>query len=111
MNFLDNAILDTNKPEVTNEIINGAMYMNVPYIISEEDGVYKYIIFSMPRSEYNYDSLVSNIIDLHYRTREMFAIMNNYLTEPDNEKYKKEFDELQTVRKNAKEYVKKHFNF
>lgn len=105
------AILNTEKPEVTFEISNGASYVNVPYIISEENGLYKYISFTVAKSEYTYGNLVSYIISLHYKMQEVFAIMNNYLADPDNSEYKKEFEELQRVRKAAKEYVKTHFTF
>ena len=61
-------------------------------------------------SDYNYPGLVNALIGLKYDLSETLAIMNNYMYEPTNETYKKEFIEFQEWRKTAKTYAKKYFN-
>ena len=46
---------------------------------------------------------------MKYNENEVIAIINNYLSEPKNTKYKKEFAELQEWRLTSKNYAKKLF--
>ena len=45
-----------------------------------------------------------------YDVNRIQAILNNYLSGPNNVKYSSEFWELQTVRNSVKEEVKKEYN-
>lgn len=101
---------ENTKPEVCSEIINGCGYKYVPYIMSEDNGMYTYRYLLIKDSEYTYGKLVDIIIGFTFSLRETLAIMNNYMLDPNNPKYKAEFDELQNIRKAAKDYAKKHFN-
>lgn len=53
-----------------------------------------------------YGRIIDHIIRSEYTDAETTAILSNYLSEPDNEKYVKEFQEFQSFRKLAKEYAK-----
>lgn len=53
-----------------------------------------------------YGRIIDHIIRSEYTDAETTAILSNYLSEPDNEKYVKEFQDFQSYRKLAKEYAK-----
>jgi hypothetical protein len=76
----------------------------------EELTVYTWQYLMINANEYNYGKLVESIIELKYSSSEVIARLNNYISESDNEKYKREYEELASWRKQAKEYAKKHFN-
>lgn len=97
-------------PKVVNKKIGNKFYTYVPFITDESDGVYTWQYVMMQSHNYNYAGLISAIICLKYNNEEELAILNNYLAEPKNTKYKKEFADLQSWRTTAKDYAKKHFN-
>lgn len=49
-----------------------------------------------------YKVLTIHILRAYYDDNDATAILSNYISDADNEKYKKEFDELQKCRKMAK---------
>jgi hypothetical protein len=49
---------------------------------------------------------VDEFIKLIYSDKQMFAIINNYLLDPSNETTLNEFNEMQAVRKEAKDLAK-----
>lgn len=98
----------TSVPEIITKKVNGNTIKIVPVIMSEENGVYTWLELKV--RTYTYESLVSTIIGLKYTNDEITAIINNYLLEQTNEKYKDEFNELQLWRIQVKDWVKKHFN-
>lgn len=109
--------IETNKiysgaiaPEVVTEKIKGTTYIYVPYIISDEDNAYTWQYLVFKPSNYNYEGMINTIIGLKYSLSQTLAIMNNYLGDNKNAKYKKEFKELQECRAAAKTYAKKFFN-
>lgn len=53
-----------------------------------------------------YSVLITHIIRAYYNDHQMTAIVNNYLLEPENEKYVKEFNDMQKIRKLAKATAK-----
>ena len=53
-----------------------------------------------------YGRIIDHIVRSEYTDAESTAVLSNYLAEPDNEKYVKEFKELQNFRKLAKTYAK-----
>lgn len=53
-----------------------------------------------------YGALVERKIRRRYSQRDIEAIMNNYLSEPNNDVYIKEFAELQSYRKQCKAEAK-----
>jgi hypothetical protein len=58
-----------------------------------------------------YGSIVEKKLEENgYTSSKIQAIINNYLAEPDNEKYIKEFQELQECRKQCKREVKDPLN-
>lgn len=50
----------------------------------------------------SYDELVSGIIRSRYNSDQMEALINNYLSAPENEYYQLEFIEMQNYRQEAK---------
>lgn len=52
------------------------------------------------------DVLIAHIIKAYYDDNKMTAIINNYLLDSDNEIYKKDFLDMQKIRKLAKETSK-----
>ena len=100
----------TNYP---NEIIknkrNNKNFIEVPFVIDVNNGIYTWIYIKLIPYNYHYRGLVNEIISLKYDESEMFAILLNYMDDPKNEVYKNEYEELQNWRKHAKEFAKKHF--
>lgn len=101
-------------PKVFSNKSNYKYYKYIPFIWDEkkqgESTIYTWEYIMLPIENYNYGKLVEGIIELKYSNSEVIARLNNYISEPDNEKYKTEYKELTEWRKIAKEYAKKHFN-
>lgn len=97
-------------PVVVESVRGGMPYVEVPYIISEEDGLYTWFGIIMRKHDYHYRGLVDAIIELKYDMSESFAVLLNYMDDPENNHYKTEYDEFQLWRKQAKDYAKKHFS-
>ena len=57
----------------------------------------------------SYKSFISKEIRKKYSQDEIEAIVNNFLDEPTNLKYFKEFTELQTYRKECKKKIRSQF--
>lgn len=55
--------------------------------------------------------IVNNIIRERYSASQVEAIVNNYLSDTTNEKYLKEFNDMQEWRKQAKSIAKKVNDF
>lgn len=53
-----------------------------------------------------YGVLVAHIVKAYYDDNKSIAILSNYLLDKDNSEYKREFDELQRIRKVAKDTAK-----
>lgn len=104
----------TEKPKVYGGKHNNRYYIYVPFIWSEtpknDTFIYTWEFLMILNTEYNYSKLIEEIIKLKYSDSEVIARLNNYISEPNNSKYKSEYEELQSWRKIAKEYAKKHFN-
>lgn len=82
----------------------------VPYNIAEVDGTFTCYYVPLTPDNYNYGGLVDAIIGVKYSLGNTLAILNNYMSDSKNTKYKNEFLELQDWRKYAKIEAKKHFN-
>lgn len=82
----------------------------VPYNISENGETYEFSYVSLLPEYYDYGGLIDAIISVKYSIKDSIAIINNYLVDSENEKYKKEFLEFQEWRNFAKAESKKYFN-
>lgn len=97
-------------PEVIISIHGVKTFRYVPYnIVLNENKLYTWNYILIGPSSYNYEGVVKAIINVKYNNDSMTAILNNYLLSPDNEKYKKEFNEMQEWRLYAKNFSKQHF--
>lgn len=81
-------------------------FVRVPLYVTRNNNVYSYLSYSIPKHNYNYNDLVDEFIRLVYSDKEMFAIINNYLLDPENEVALNEFNEMQAIRKEAKDLAK-----
>lgn len=94
----------------------GSTYCILNFDITETEEGWRYIQIPMFDSirnrfkkmdnETRYGAIVDHILTFLYRFGSDTAIISNYLLEPENEKYKKEFSELQEMRKKVKEFSK-----
>lgn len=100
----------TERPVVVKRKFNDRIFMDVPYIISEENGVYTWTYLTLSDYDYNYRSLVNSIINTKYDISESFAILLNYLDQPEKEEYAAEYKAFQDWRKHAKQYAKEYFD-
>lgn len=66
---------------------------------------YRYYCIEMPLGVDDYDSEVNAIISAKYPSDVMQSVINNYLLNPDDDKAKREFKEMQDWRKAAKEFA------
>lgn len=97
-------------PETLSETIDNKVIRYVPFEISKDlDDIYTWQYILVNSEYYNYKDLVDILIGLKYNLSDMLAIMNNYMDEPKNETYKKEFKEMQEWRKKSKKMAKEHF--
>lgn len=101
---------DTTAPAVVSQKVRGRKKKFIPYNVTEENGVYTWEYFEMNASDYTYGAMINVLIGMKYNLQETLAIVCNYMADPKNQKYKKEFDDFQKCRKEAKEFAKKHFN-
>jgi hypothetical protein len=92
-------------------------YVAINNNISEnEDGTYSWDALELPKHTlvniHNADTemkrkvLIIHILRAYYDDNDVTAILANYLNEPENEKYKSEFDQLQKCRSLAKKLTK-----
>lgn len=92
-------------------------YVAINNNISEnEDGTYSWDALELPEhtlvNVHNADIemkrkvLIIHILRAYYDDNDATAILSNYLNEPENEKYKSEFEQLQKCRSIAKKLVK-----
>lgn len=66
---------------------------------------YRYYSIEMPLGIDDYDSEVNTIITAKYPSNVMQSVINNYLLDPTNDKAKREFEDMQQWRKEAKEFA------
>jgi hypothetical protein len=102
-------------PSTETRMINGNIFTYVPINVKErvmDDGttLYSWEYLDVKANDYNYKGLVNAIIWRKYNIIDTIAIIMNYMDEPDNEKYVKEFEDFQKYRKFAKDFSKSHFN-
>ena len=77
----------------------------------QDNGTYKYQIYTLKPAVLDYDSIVNAIISKEYPNDKMQAIINNYLLDPSNEDTTKEFNDMQAFRKKAKDWAKDLLNY
>ena len=106
LNNIDNEY--SQEPKLTSYVSFGKRYITFPIIVEENtfNNVFTYKPISILKTNYNYGGLVDTFIKMIYSDREMTAIINNYLLDSSNENTIKEFNEMQEVRKEAKELAK-----
>lgn len=92
------------------DIIYASINVN---IVELTDGTFDWDCLELPEFALNnihnadndtkYSVLVSHIIKAYYNDNQMTAIMNNYLLDSSNEDYIKYFNDMQKIRKLAKD--------
>lgn len=68
---------------------------------------YKYCSVSLGPGIWNYEAIVSALVNEIYPNDKMQAVINNYLLEPEDADIKKEFLQMQDWRKESKEIAKR----
>jgi hypothetical protein len=101
---------DNKLPNVVDQKVRGRKKKFIPYNITENNGVYTWEYIEMNASDYTYGGVINVLIGLKYELQQTLAILSNYLSDPKNSKYIKEFEEFQACRKEAKDYAKKLFD-
>lgn len=99
-------------PSTEKRTVNYITYVYIPINIEEiplEDGQTLYKWEYIDVRDYSYKGLIKALIWRKYDLSDTIAIMLNYMTDPSNDKYKKEFEDLQKCRQEAKEFARKHF--
>lgn len=101
-------------PSTETRTVNYITYKYVPINVKEialEDGrtLYKWEYIDLRSSDYNYKGLITALIWRKYDLSDTVSIIMNYMNDPKNVEYKKEFNDLQNYRKEVKEFAKKHF--
>ena len=108
---------DKNEPSLMTIVSNGdeLVYASINLNIECVDNLYIWDALVLPdfalenihnaEPEMKRSVLIAHIIKGYYNDNDMAAILNNYLSDMTNEKYKAEFNDLQKIRKIAKEIV------
>lgn len=104
-----------NYPSTETRKVNYITYVYVPINVEEiplEDGstLYKWEYIDIKSYDYNYKGLVKALIWRKYDISDTTAIILNYMSDPKNEDYIKELNDLQEWRKYVKSFAKSHFN-
>lgn len=81
----------------------------IPYNITKVAETYEFKYVLVTPENYNYGGMVDAIIYTKYDSKDVTAVLINYVGDPTNEKYKAEFDELQEWRLFAKMEAREHF--
>lgn len=68
---------------------------------------YEYNSVTLPPGKFDYDTIVSALVNEIYPSDRMQAVVNNYLASPDDEEIKAEFEEMQAWRAEAKATAKR----
>jgi hypothetical protein len=82
------------------------IYVPIYISFNKSNNVYYFLYCDILVKDFNYDSLVDKFIKMAYSDKEMFAIINNYLLDQTDEVALQEFNEMQEIRKEAKELAK-----
>ena len=103
-----------NYPSTETRTVNYITYKYIPINVEEvalEDGrtLYKWEYIDVRSSEYNYKGFIKALVWRKYDLSDTIAIMLNYMNDPKNADYKKEYNELQAYRKGIKDFAKKYF--
>lgn len=105
--MIDNTRLGS-MPKIEYYKAAGIDMVRIPYEIEEvSPGIFSWRELSVRYTNFNYGGLVSELVGLEYSDAQMTAIINNYLLDPEDEDAKKEFIEMQNLRKQAKVIAKK----
>lgn len=106
------------EPNLTNVIYNdyNLEYISINLNVHRIDDMYYWDEIVLPdfaltnickaEDEIKYKVIISHIVTAYYSQHDMDAVVNNYLLDPENEKYKKEFYIMQNVRQVAKKTAK-----
>lgn len=94
------------KPSLNKIKFGKTQYVSVPLFVEYYNNAYSYNEMMIDYRKYNYNDLVDMFIKNVYSDKEMIAIINNYLLDPSDEKLLLEFNEMQAVRKEAKNLAK-----
>jgi hypothetical protein len=111
---------DTKEPQLMTVVMSDSDVYDVLYaaininVVRLTDGSYEWDSLVLPdfaldniyRADLNTKKavLIAHIVKAYYDDNKMIAILNNYLADP-NEEHQKEFEDLQKIRKLAKETV------
>lgn len=111
MNNIDINITHTssNEPKLTTLRHGRSTKYYIPYNINKVNDMYEFKYVLVTPENYNYGGMVDAIIFTKYDSKDVIAILINYVGDPTNEKYKTEFDELQEWRLFAKMEAREHF--
>lgn len=63
---------------------------------------WRYKVAALPTGVWTYDAIVDALVTAEYPAAKMQAVVNNYLSSPDDADIKAEFDQMQAWRKEAK---------
>lgn len=101
-------------PSIERRIVNYIHYVYVPINIEQvtlDDGqiLFKWEYIDIKSHEYNYKGLIKALIWRKYDISDTIAIMMNYMCDPNNKDYVKDFNDFQSYRKEVKEFAKNHF--
>lgn len=107
---IQNTFTSIEKPKLVSKRYDRSTMYYIPYDITENAGTYSYKYVPVSPEDYTYGGVVDAIIGVKYSLRDCLAILNNYILDSENDKYSKEFFELQDWRQYAKTEAKKYFN-
>lgn len=105
----------TTSPDRPLEIVEGrhlgqpryTINFNVTESTLDDFPQYEYNSVTLAPGKFDYDTIVSALVNEIYPSDRMQAIQNNYLADPTDKEVKEEFDTMQEWRKEAKATAKR----
>lgn len=98
-------------PLVESYNLSGIVHYDINIDVIPVDGGYQWEQVSLTKERWNYGGVVDALVTYKYPNDKMQSVINNYLLEPDNAEYVKEFNDMQAWRKEAKEIAKQALEY
>ena len=103
----------TNKPDLVDKYYERGLpqyYINFNVVQVDFD-TWEHDQVRITSDKWNYGGIVDVLIQFYYPNDKMQSVINNYLLEPDNVEFIKDFQDMQEWRKEAKKIAKEALEY
>ena len=89
----------------------GVNYITVNFNIKEVEYGYEWDSVEIQGTRWEYGGIIDALVTYKYPNDKMQSVINNYLLEPENTEYIKDFQDMQLWRIEAKEIAKQALKY